>query len=288
MSFMKVLCQISLLVSALYVTGLLIRAVRLGTDTVLGAQLEEADLRALKLTSLMPPHLSKTNPWRGAGRRWRRDLLTSIPGCGGTFKQAIAQGSIVQLKYSTSKNGQIVDNSSKSVSVVAGTRQVPIALDMALFGLCAGEAILVKTKDSVTMLFIEQVGDQNESDEERLLNGIARTTVAVPGKRGNDCVKECRRRGLECNDKAFGVVNNCPRLRELFECDRCEIAAVGSAGPDMPAFVLKTAPKGHARGACLVSPTTEWSTCRARYVYTKRLCPCSERNSVLQNKNKML
>jgi len=78
---------------------------------------------------------------------------------------------------------------------------------------------------------------------------------------------------LACAPAAFRLVNNCPALRAHFDCHACEVAAAGTAGRDMPCWVLPTAPVGHPRGYCMVHPGGG-SACDARYEHTRRLCPC--------------
>lgn len=113
--------------------------------------------------------------------------------------------------------------------------------------------------------------EQAELDE---LDELSRRVEIRTGRVGASCASVCRRHGLMCDERALAVINNCPRLREAFECVICEVATVGAAGRDMPAWVSLTAPRGHARGACLVAPTGVRPGCAARYRHTRRLCGC--------------
>jgi len=80
---------------------------------------------------------------------------------------------------------------------------------------------------------------------------------------------------MRCVEEAFVVVNQCPLLKANFPCTVCEVAALGSSGPDMPCYVSPAAPLGHPRGYCMVSPNPKGSQCDAKYQHTVRLCPCS-------------
>ncbi len=82
---------------------------------------------------------------------------------------------------------------------------------------------------------------------------------------------------MACAEDGFVIVNDCARLRRAFDCKVCEVAAVGSAGKDMPCFVAKHAPVSFPRGFCLVSPVVRSSSCEARHPHTYRLCPCIEK-----------
>mmetsp|Transcript_1806 Transcript_1806/g.3910 ORF Transcript_1806/g.3910 Transcript_1806/m.3910 type:complete len:387 (+) Transcript_1806:1152-2312(+) len=115
--------------------------------------------------------------------------------------------------------------------------------------------------------------------EEALQDSLAARLRTIAARRGQNCDSACERHGLRCAPEAFEVVNQCPRLAAEFHCAQCEVAAVGTAGPDMPCFVSPRAPVGHPRGTCMVAPDVSKTTCAARYEHTHRLCPCLEPSS---------
>ncbi|KAI0565598.1 FKBP-type peptidyl-prolyl cis-trans isomerase [Gracilaria domingensis] len=274
MSTSRCVSQVTLLLVVMTGAGIVYHRFQIGSDAALGADLSQADLHALNMSKLQPVPMSQDNPWRGAGRRLRHDVIRSVPGCGGTFRRAVAHGDQVQVRYAMWRDDRIIDSSSSSVNVIAGSSQIPRKLDSALTGLCAGEAVRVRVAETETLLLVEKVGKLTENEREEELDSLARSITALPARRGHDCRSECARQGMQCAQHALALVNNCPRLREAFGCEQCETAAVGSAGADMPAFVVRSAPRGHARGACLVSPRVDMSRCEARYAHTRRLCSC--------------
>lgn len=249
-----------------------------GSDAKLSATLSSSDWADLQIIHPPPAYIPPIgNPWRGAGRRNRNDILLSISGCGGTLRRSIKPGMNIRVRYcARDRNGNIVDTSNGAADVSIGTRQVSIELERALIGLCAGEVVRVASVDGGSVLvYVERVDIREKRNGDGMeIDTLAKRIVAATGRRGLSCTDVCRHNGMKCEEKGFVVVNNCPRLREGFECGRCEIAAAGSAGADMPAHVVKRAPKGHARDACLVSPAVERARCRAKHVFTERLCPC--------------
>lgn len=251
------------------------------SDSALGKTLSQTDLRDLNLASVPQVPLAADNPWRGAGRRRRNDMIISIPGCGGRFQQAIGIGDTASVRYAIKGgNGQLLDASKKSVSIKIGSGQVENDIERALIGICGGEAIRFDTTDGrKVIIYVEGVGLKHFEDG-GLADRLAAAVVVLPGRRGRSCSATCGAKGLVCEEKAFKVVNNCPRLREAFACVKCEVAAAGSGGPDMPNYVVLSAPVGHARGACLVSPHVDIARCTARFEYTKRLCPCLGKEDV--------
>lgn len=258
-----------------------IRIARRGTDSALGGTLSERDLHDLHLKSIPHAKIPQGNPWRGAGRRRRRDLLIAVSGCGGTFRPAIALGVTATLRYAVrSTDGLLLDSSRDPSDVLIGSGQLHRDVEHGLVGLCQGEAARFITRDKRKVLvFVERIGPlvlDEQAEDDRL----ATLVIPTAGRKGKSCISTCSRKGMACSEKGFRVVNNCPRLSQVFDCIRCEVAAAGSGGPDMPAYVSKAAPVGHARGACLVSPRVSMSSCGARYKFTKRLCPCLTSPSV--------
>ncbi|GAB0498577.1 hypothetical protein MMPV_009923 [Pyropia vietnamensis] len=130
-----------------------------------------------------------------------------------------------------------------------------------------------------------------EAAADAAADALASRLVVVAGAKGADCITTCATapeggRGgvdgvggtttpprLSCADAGFRLVNNCPALRAHFDCRSCELAAAGTAGRDMPCWVVPTAPVGHPRGYCMVHPQGG-SACDAKYQHTRRLCPC--------------
>jgi hypothetical protein len=227
------------------------------------------------------------NPWSGASRRARNDMLVSVPGCGGDFVRAAAKGDTVQLRYiARSNDNEIVTESTRNrsiVDVVVGAGQVDVGLDNALVGVCTGEVLRLSTGRMI--VFVAHVSSQpprfgndekNSEEDDDAGDRVARGLSAITGGRGASCTSTCTNAGLTCNALGFTVVNTCPRLRVAFDCTICEAAAVGTAGPDMPCYVMPSAPAGHPRGFCMVHPGSgsKGSECDARYKHTRRLCPC--------------
>jgi hypothetical protein len=263
----------------------------LGSDAALGLSLSVGDAAELGDMSLSAADNSSRagNPWAGAGRRARGDLLVSQPGCGGTYRQAACVGDRVQLRYSARRGGNVVDSTRgrPPVDLVVGSSQAGAELEKALVGLCAGESVRIIAPDGVELLVAVvavgrgltgqlravrgPVGGEDGLDAEDL---VARGLVAVAGRRGASCSSSCRADGLACSEAGFGVVNTCARLRQAFPCAACEAAAAGTAGPDMPCHVAVNAPAGHPRGFCMVNPSARSASCGAKYKHTRRLCPC--------------
>jgi hypothetical protein len=268
----------------------------LGSDAALGRVLsadEAAELGDASLTEVGVLAGGGTrNPWAGAGRRARGDVVVAQPGCGGAYRRAARSGDRVRLRYVARKGGVLVDSTRGRlpVDLLLGSSQAGAELDRALMGLCAGEAVRVQAAGGVELvvavlevgagisgrlqgLFGAGVGHGGEvvgDAEDRL----ARDLIATPGARGRSCATACRTAGLVCAEAGFAVINTCPRLREAFECAECEVAAAGTAGPDMPCYVSKSAPVGHPRGFCMVNPVPTNAQCDSKYKHTRRLCPC--------------
>jgi hypothetical protein len=219
------------------------------------------------------------NPWAGSSRRSRSDLLVAVPGCGGTYREVAGPGSHLRLRYVLWKHGTVVESTRgrHPVDVVVGSTQVPSRLDKALEGVCAGETLAVSSSDgtriTASILRVQRASHNNDSDMD-LEDALARSLMVVPGIRGHSCGRVCSAAGFTCSDAGFKVVNTCPRLRSVFPCTACEVAAVGTSGADMPCYVSPNAPLGHPRGFCMVHPEARRSTCDASYKHTRRLCPC--------------
>lgn len=265
-----------------------------GSDATLNARPSDADVRAMHLERVRWGSAPAGNPWRGAGRRWRSDVMVSASGCGGTLVRAARVGSRVRMRYvERARNGSMTDAAPDGVDVVVGTRQA-IHAERALVGACAGDVLslpyYMRGARSLT-LYVERValpvaegrggpgqgegwGKEDMEEEMAVVDVAGREMQMVGGRRGSSCTRTCRRKGLTCEARLFGVVNNCARLRAAFACTRCETAAVGTQGGDMPAWVSLSAPVGHARGVCLASPAVRSSRCDATYAHTRRLCPC--------------
>lgn len=279
-----------------------------GTGRVLNGPVSSKIVAAMQI-SLTLRNVPKGNPWRGASFRSRRDLLSSASGCGGSVVPALKPGSVAALRYVVrDHNDRVIDVTTSDVHVVIGRGQTPRIVDDALVGVCAGELVFVKmprvtgkghwrSARSVT-LYISKVlseadvagayvsksnigrVDNTELFSTRMTDAVAESVEAVRSRRGSCCNRACKSKGLMCAVELFATVNNCPKLRQAFACVSCEIATAGTAGADMPAWVSKSAPVGHARGACLVAPRSIKPSCDARYIHTRRLCPCIGENKL--------
>lgn len=258
-----------------------------GTDKVLGKALDIRDAKALGL----PTHLNtvpsngkgRQNPWRGAGNRRRSDLLSSVSGCGGNYRPKLKHGDKASLYYFLRQHGDVVTDSSTkghAVDVVLGSGQLDDNIENRILGLCAGETVKIKLANGFLIAHVAHVGNvrtQNERLER--LELLAHRIKSIRGSKGISCELACRRRGLVCVQDGFRIINTCPRLKETFPCRSCETAAAGSSGPDMPCYVELSAPVGHPRGSCMVNPVIASATCKAKYIHTRRLCPCVLRGS---------
>lgn len=182
----------------------------------------------------------------------------------------VCQGDLIQARFGgtsmQSSGATLHDSDSIAVNTTSrGTEQGAMVL--------IGYVVRVKATRRTAWSAEHQAeqADQAELDE---LDELSRRVEIRTGRVGASCASVCGRHGLTCDERALVVVNNCPRLREAFECVTCEVATVGAAGRDMPAWVSLTAPRGHARGACLVAPTSVRPGCASRYRHTRRLCGC--------------
>lgn len=251
------------------------------TDAVLGMALSPEVVTWLGLPRssrlARPTVFSSRNPWRGAGRRHRSDLLSSVSGCGGNFRPSLGWGDHASLFYAVRGPNGTADatRDASTVDVVIGSGQVGYDLDDHLVGMCAGETVSFWRDGLFFVVHVARVGPRPRVEHDiRFLEQLATVLKAIPGKRHQACTVTCSRSGLNCHERGFRIVNSCPRLREIFPCQVCETAAAGSAGPDMPCYVERSAPQGHPRGFCMVNPNIETSTCKAKYAHTRRLCPC--------------
>lgn len=253
-----------------------------GTDAVMGEALsaEDADLLGLSKSSKarLKKSYSNQNPWRGASKRRRKDLISSVSGCGGSYRPSISRGSPAALLYIIrALNGTVIESTSHvgEANVVVGTGQVSQQIDAHLIGLCKGETTSFRENGLVYTIHVTRVGALSSVDAlAEKLELLAMKIYDIPATRGVSCTKTCARKKLRCVQDGFRIVNECPRLRNQFSCKVCETAAAGSSGPDMPCFVEPTAPLGYPRRYCMVSPDITASTCDAKHKYTRRLCPC--------------
>lgn len=253
-----------------------------GTDRVLGIALEVRDANSLGLPKATIARRSLAfsggNPWRGAGNRRRDDLLSSVSGCGGHYRRKLKRGDSASLYYIVREaNGSEIDGSGRDhgVDVVLGSRQVTTEMEKRLTGMCAGETVGFRSTGRSFIVHVARVGSLRPEDEiAQRLELLAQVLKSVRAVKGASCDLTCREKGMRCAGDGFRIINACPRLREVFPCRSCETAAAGSSGPDMPCYVELSAPPGHPRGFCMVNPNVETATCKARYVHTRRLCPC--------------
>lgn len=294
-----------------------------GSDAGLNGRLDDEDARALGLKGVQveAARAAPGNPWRGAGRRHRHDVIVAVSGCGGRMRPALRSGGSGVVRYVTrASDGHIIEGGVDSVGIILGSGQVSGEVEGVLRGLCGGEVAWTKMRDGKRLMaYVERVEAASSSwssrsswsswsswsslssssastsfshgrawetarreEVARSVDAAARAVRPSRGRRGASCAATCKHGGLVCAGELFAVVNNCPRLRAAFNCTECAVAPVEAAGADMPAWVVQTAPRGHARGACLVSPRAAASHCSARYPHTKRLCPCVERARALQ------
>lgn len=221
--------------------------------------------------------MSSKNPWRGAGARRRNDLQSSVSGCGGNLRPSLRYGDSASIFYSVRGLNGTIDSTQggRAVDVVLGTGQMQEDAEARLNGMCAGETVEFISRNRIFILHVARVGVLRAEDQQsRKLEQLSRVLKALPARRGSSCMTTCRRARMHCAEDGFRIINSCPRLREAFECHACETAAAGSSGPDMPCYVELSAPKGHPRGFCMVNPRIQTTTCEARYLHTRRLCPC--------------
>lgn len=293
------------LLSAMSPTSLSRKA---STDDVLNVPMPPGDVSVMRISLAPNRSVPGGNPWRGASSRRRQDLLSSVSGCGGSVVPALQQGYTAALRYVVRNHlGSISDFTQSDVHIVLGAGQTPAKVDAALVGVCAGELLSVhilsknhRQKLTVTVYVsavlppsdLTRTGFQNgivqnahvntktNAHTTQMTDGIAAAISAIPGRRGGSCTRTCASKGLVCDDDLFPTVNNCPKLKQVFTCISCQIATAGAAGADMPAWVSKSAPAGHARAACLVAPHSVKSSCTARYTHTRRLCPCLDSNNL--------
>lgn len=278
------------------------------TDSVLHAPIPPDDISIMRISPAPNRTVPEGNPWRGAGSRRRHDLLSSVSGCGGSVVPALQFGSIAAVRYVVRNHlDHVVDSAKSDVHIVIGAGQTSDDIDSALIGVCAGELVSVRIprgnnrREMSITIYVSAVFPSFESSRTGFRNGIvqnihvgkqsnvhsmqmtddiAAAVTAIPSRRGGSCTRTCTSKGLVCDEDLFPTVNNCPKLKQVFMCVSCQIAPAGSAGADMPAWVSKSAPAGHARAACLVAPHSVKSSCNARYTHTRRLCPCLDSTSL--------
>lgn len=164
----------------------------------------------------------------------------------------------------------------------AGDPFAPVHFAVALVALAPGRSAAAGSAAAAAAAAAEAAADA-------AADALASRLVVVVGAKGADCTTTCAAEpergggggagggggtpGLSCAPAGFRLVNNCPALRAHFDCRACELAAAGTAGRDMPCWVVPTAPVGHPRGYCMVHPQSG-SACDAKYQHTRRLCPC--------------
>ncbi|KAA8494693.1 hypothetical protein FVE85_2934 [Porphyridium purpureum] len=242
------------------------------------------------------------------GVEWVRHVI--VVGCGGTFRPSARTGDRVEVRYVAEMRGRdaraVAPTPVLNVSFVLGAKQPFRALQSAIGRMCPGEiAELVIPSwvlrilpgahhipsflKSATPLprrgglgpqlhiFVQLVSTARATesmDEFEEAQVLAARILAIAGAQGESCDSACARNNATCLADAFKVVNECPRIKTVFPCTVCEVAAKGSAGPDMPCFVSPSAPIGHPRGYCMATPNVAVSDCAGRYPHTSRVCPC--------------
>lgn len=270
------------LFTAIFVLILPFRSRLKKTDSVLGNALSQYDADLLGLPPSSPARrvksLSFHNPWRGAGNRHRSDLISSVPGCGGTLRPKLKYGDSVALFYVVREaNGTVTDSTHDGLeaNIEIGAGQVSGEIEIHLEGMCGGETAQFFANNRLITVHVARVGVVSREDMiATRLEKLAHSVRAIAAPRAMSCAHACGRNGLFCDGDGFRIINECPRLRKTFACRSCETAAAGSSGPDMPCYVVPSAPRGHPRGYCMVNPSVESASCNARYAHTRRLCPC--------------
>ncbi|CDF38591.1 unnamed protein product [Chondrus crispus] len=256
-----------------------------GTDRVLGKALAAGDAKSLGLprhfTTVPSGRKGLNNPWRGAGNRRRNDLLSSVSGCGGTYRPKLKDGDTASLYYSLRQDDNLVtDASSKghAIDLVLGSGQLGDEIESRIRGLCAGETMRYASNDGILIVHVAYIGKLGVQNERlQRLEKLSHIIKSLRASKGVSCELACRRKGLICAQDGFKIINTCPRLKQAYPCRSCETAAAGSSGPDMPCYVEISAPVGHPRGSCMVNPKITSATCKAKYRHTRRLCPCIPR-----------
>lgn len=218
---------------------------------------ERAALR-LNATNHMKTKIIASNPWR-----------TKTHGCGGRVFRSAKPGVQISLRYAQWNLSGILKESG-AADVILGD-SFP-RLTRALTGLCAGDIAIVDS----SLFAIIHVGQPNSVGEAyATADKLAANVVPIAGSRRHlSCTAICRRGGLRCEERGFVVVNDCDRLRSLFDCVACEVAPAGAAGADMPCVVHSNAPRPFRPRLCLVAPHPKASRCIASHRHTVRLCPC--------------
>jgi len=237
-------------------------------------------------------------------------------GCGGTFRRSPIAGDSVFIRYVAFQNGIEIDRSqndlepigiqlfsSNNLNELAPFR----ALHEALKFTCKSDIFILSLPTKFTrsrsnpllpefpyphdpvqfLLLVESIRFSSqrieadsidiEEEEEFRRDALNARLVTISGRLGESCEKACARSNMDCEKAGFELINQCPRLQQVMKCQQCEVAALGSAGPDMPCLVSQRAPLGHPRGFCMVAPNVQFSTCAASYRHTFRLCPCLPR-----------
>lgn len=222
------------------------------------------------------------NPWRNRNRRCRKDLVVAQAGCGGSYRIAASWGDRVRLRYFVREKATIKESTRDRgpVDLVLGRDQVESVVESALIGLCAGEVLRINlgNHNDLIIAVISVIRAADDVEQMRVADDMSDelTSSLVPtaGRRGASCTTTCSRKDMECHKQGFYVLNSCSRLRPVFACTSCEIAAIGTAGADMPCHVAQNAPLGFPRGLCMVHPSVKYASCEASHEHTRRLCPC--------------
>ena len=95
----------------------------------------------------------------------------------------------------------------------------------------------------------------------------------VIGETGQPCTAACAASGMQCAPDGFPALNHCNVVREHFNCEAgCE----ADNDPDMPSYVVDSAPKIQRPTMCLVHDGSgEATTCEGSHLNSQRLCPCA-------------
>lgn len=252
------------------------------TDSVLGNALSQYDADLLGLppssSARRAKQLSSNNPWRGTSNRRRTDLISSVSGCGGTLRRKLERGDFVALFYVVREaDGRVIDSTlhGQEANIEIGAGQVSSEIEAHLEGMCNGETAQFFANNRIITVHVARVGIVSRDDMiAARLEKLAHSLHTIAAPRAMSCTHACQKNGLLCEGDGFTIINQCPRLRKMFTCRACETAAAGSSGPDMPCYVVPSAPRGHPRGFCMVNPNVEGASCDAKYTHTRRLCPC--------------
>ncbi|KAJ8907049.1 hypothetical protein NDN08_003532 [Rhodosorus marinus] len=227
---------------------------------------------------------ARENPWEGATRGpvqnqrigsgiWRT-FRRRAKGCGGTYRPSVEIHDQVRVRYVAKSGEDVLDQVLRDEGVLIDMDKdsAPEGLRKALLGACKGDLVQLTAPSRFAStiggsgkhssvgrsldFLVEITGllknrsDRQPNDEDE--DALAALISPGKGGRGEDCNTVCKRLSRGCYEAAFQIVNTCPRLRAAFDCTACEVAAVGTEGPDMPCYVSPRAPSSHPRGFCMV------------------------------------